>query len=167
MSLKEIVDIFRNFAISDSRFASFATIDRLEQLNTTNLEKVYSDYTKGYFWARAWEAGGAKRDELCVEWPLLYLEHKRSTMDRFGCVSHTIFAGIAEQVPCDDRNIEEIDRDNLAMLVAAIKNFINLSGNRYASENIEIFTADRGVDNLRMKVADFIVAADLEDGIDC
>ena len=68
--------ITQSYASDTGRPNCFAKMEDLSLLSSGNMGKLYGDYENGHFWARDWEAGGALRDNLKTEYPMVFVEMK-------------------------------------------------------------------------------------------
>lgn len=90
---------------------SFSVLEDLSLFSTSNHGKIYADYVNGDFWARDWVNGGARRDSLKVEYPLLVLEMKTikypNGLKKAGC--YEVFLACVDNHGCPECKYTETE----------------------------------------------------------
>lgn len=104
---------------------SFSFITRKENIASSSFAMSYSDYQKGYYWGRNFEATGANSDTLTAEKPAVYLKQNGVVESQIkGKECLTFELGVIDIVDCDTcgedcrRSESEIKRDLMNTLIA-------------------------------------------------
>lgn len=140
MTTTEIIRIFNRIARTYPQdgcksINGFGTVhDGSIFKNTSNAGKVYSDYERGFFWSRDWEAAGADPNKLCLEYPALGIEMKTSPIPNLNHdrVCDDIILYMCGKFDCPDcpdcsgcnRSKDQVKEDMKEMLYFVLKEFM-------------------------------------------
>jgi len=113
---------------------TFAVVDSIADLETSNLGATYQDYLDGSFWSRKWVMQGADPDTLCKEYPMLVLEQKKGRkkdiLESTTCLDWwLVFMDVPDCGDCKDeckRSIAKVDsdlRDMVEVILKEVKRF--------------------------------------------
>lgn len=121
---------------------TFAVVDHIGQLESSNLGKTYQDYLNGHFWSRDWINSGARTESLCKTYPMLILEQKEviktEPFDKEACWEWWfVFADIPDCVNCGNCNRTKDEIDNQLQIIGL--NFL-----KYL-EQIKLITFDSSI----------------------
>jgi len=81
---------------------SFVVFDHDDKLETSNAGMLYADWEAGYYWARDWVNGGAKKGEVKLEYAFLAVQHNSTVTKLDGSeVCEDYYIVLADKVSCD------------------------------------------------------------------
>jgi len=119
----------KNFSVN-----TFAFVDSGKAMQSENLGHTWNSYKNGEFWSRAWVMGGAKRDEIKKQYPILAIEQKGSYRPEL-CGPTKCFAydlALMDIIECSncqkwkkDRTVRQIDCDLDDVLDALLEEILS------------------------------------------
>ena len=81
---------------------AFVVFDHDEKLEASNAGMLYEDYEAGYYWARDWVNGGAKKGDVKLEYAFLAVQHNSTVSKLDGSeVCEDYYLVLADKVSCD------------------------------------------------------------------
>lgn len=132
------------------RINSFAVIDAYRDIDSDSLNAAIREADNGWYWGRAWQAGGKNPEDICVEWALLFIQLIDSALtgNDMNRLCHRIRIGIASPRECDGcgyRNDTQVELDNSAMLMSIVREMTNTF--LYKAINIPTSIGGIGISN--------------------
>lgn len=122
--------------VTDTPINGFANISYSSDYNTDNLNKGFTEYESGEFWAREWEvamnSGAVGRDTLKKEYPLLMMrigdDAFTPDLRQFGKAQNTfkVYFELSMAVGCYSLTIGQIDKRLKCMAKRFIFELLNL-----------------------------------------